>query len=182
MSFIATAAYISLAIAVIGTGTSAYGQYSQAQSQKKWSDYNADVQRQQAQEALHASEIEAKRKREQGQQLIARQHVLYAKAGLDLNGTPTEVMLGTASDIETDAQAILHKGEMGYEQGMESATFSQNEGEIAANAGTVQAGSTLLSGLGNAASSYATYKSKNMQPGENASSPTMTMGPTGPAG
>jgi len=161
MSFASAAMWIGTAITVISGGVSSYSQYSQGQSAEKWNDYNADVQRQKANAILQQSEKMARRKRIEGERLLARQHVLYAKAGLDLSGTPTEVMLGTAEDVESDAQAILYKGRMGYEQEMEGATLSRMHGDMAAQTGAMQAGGTLLSGLGKVAERY----SKNYQPG-----------------
>jgi hypothetical protein len=157
MSFAITAVVIT----VISTAVSMTAQYQQAQTQQKWSDYNAKVQQQQANEVLRQSEQEASRKRAEGERLIARQHVLYAKAGLDLSGTPEELMIGTAEEVEQDAQLIIHKGEMGYDQGMESSILSKGQGEMEANAGMAKAGETLLSGLGKAYGQY----SSNYQPG-----------------
>ena len=156
-----TLAWIAVGTTAVSAGMSAYGQYESGQSQQKWSRYNADVQREQAKAVLHQADVAANRKREEGQRLMAKQRVLYAKGGLDMSGTPTELMLGTARDIEIDAQAIMQKGEMGYSQNMESATISEGEGDVAASSGTMQAGATLLSGLGKAADLY----SANYKPG-----------------
>ena len=147
MSFMIT----SIVITVITTAATTTEQYMQGQSQKKWSEYNADVQREQAKAVLDQANKEAARKRAQGETLMARQRVLYAKSGLDLSGTPTEVMLGTADEVEQDAQTIIRKGQMGYWQDMQNSSMSETQGEQAAMSGALQAGGTLLSGMGKVA-------------------------------
>ena len=146
-------------VGLVGAGASAYGQYQQGQSTKKWNDYNASVQRENAKAVLDQSNQQAEQKRAQGEQTMARQRVLYAKAGLDLSGTPTDVILGTAGEVENDAQLIIQKGQVGYVQDNESAAMSEGQGSDAATSGMLQASGTLLSGLGKAGGqAYTAYK------------------------
>ena len=152
MSFVAVAVGIG-AVGLIGSGVSVAAQISSGQTQKEYQDYNAAVQRQSALESEHTAEVTAERKKVEGEQLIAKQHVLYAQAGVGTSGTPTEVMIGTAGDVAEDAQLIMQKGEFAYQQGMESANISEIEGESAERGSYGQAGGILLTGLSKTASS-----------------------------
>jgi hypothetical protein len=149
MSFIAVAAGAAI-IGLIGTGVSVAGSLAAGKTQKSFADYNAAVLRNKAAEEEHKASILAERKRAEGATLMARQRVLYAKSGVGLGGTPTDVIIGTAGDIEEDAQTILQKGKMASEQDLSSAELSEMEGEGAESASHYQAGGTLLTGLGSA--------------------------------
>ena len=157
MSFAA----VSAIIAGITSTVTAVSEYEAGQSTKKWDYYNAAVQEQQAAAVLKQSQKEAEKKRVEGQTLMSRQRVLYAMSGLDLSGTPTDVILGTAGEVENDAQLILQKGATGYSNDMSAAALSKGQGDQAALSGELQAGGTLMSGLGKAAGSA----SQNYQAG-----------------
>lgn len=164
MSFIASALYVAYGVAGIvadsvtaagvaeagtlaGSGLAAYGQYQSGQNTQKIDEYNSAVQVQNALEVQNKAKMDAENKRAEGDALMARQRVLYAKSGVAQEGTPTELIIGTAGNVEDDAQTILLKGKYGYEAEMESATISGTEGETAAQGGILQAGGTLFSGL-----------------------------------
>jgi|GEM_PF-6985630 hypothetical protein len=145
-----TAAGVAEGATVVGAGVSAYGQYQSGQNTQKVDEYNASVQRQNALEVSNKAKMAAENKEAEGDSLMARQRVLYAKSGVAQEGTPTELIIGTAGDVEDDAQTILQKGRFEYEAGMESAEISEAEGGSAAQGGTLSAGGTLFSGLSRA--------------------------------
>jgi hypothetical protein len=140
----------AMAAMAAGTAVTAYGQIQAGESQKKWSDYNAAVQRNVATNVAYQGSKEAESRRMAGQELIARQHVLYAKSGFKTaEGTPADLMLGTAAQIEDEANAILQKGEFGWERGMGEAGMTEASGKTAEQAGYWSGGSTLITGLAN---------------------------------
>jgi len=145
---LATMAMVAMGI---GTAASTIGQIQAGQSQAEWSAYNAEVSRQNALAAKQSAEYDATRTREEGAKLMARQRVLYAKSGVALEGTPTDVILGTAEDVEMDAMAILRKGLIQSQQYESQATLSEMSGAAAKTQGYYGAGSTLLTGIGNIA-------------------------------
>ncbi len=104
------------ALGVLGAGTAlqAYGQYRNMTAEAHMKKYQAQIQEN---NALLAN-MEGDLRREQGQvdvyryrlavnRLLSKQKVAYAASGLDVSqGTPVEVMAGTAQVGETEAQTI----------------------------------------------------------------------------
>lgn len=165
MSFLYVAAGVAVVTALVGTTVSVVGGIQAGDHAKKVGDYNAAVQRNNALEAQNAANQAAQRKRDEGRAIISRQRAMYAVAGVSPDGTPTEIEIGTAGDIEDDAFLIMQKGEFAYQQGMGEAGFSEAEGEDAQSASYLQAGGTLLSGLGKAAGSMSSAYSPKMTGG-----------------
>jgi hypothetical protein len=149
MSFINLAL---ITVTVAGAMTTAISQEQQGKQQEDIYNYNAAVQKNSALEAANKAKMTAEAKRDQGAALIARQRVLYAKSGVTQEGTPTELIIGTAGDVEDDAQTILQKGMYEYSRGMEESELSTMEGKYAAEAGQEGAVGTLLTGLARAGS------------------------------
>jgi hypothetical protein len=131
-------------------------------SQEEWNNYNAAVSRQNAIAAMQSAEYDAGMTREAGEKLKARQRVLYAKSGVSLEGSPTDVILGTAEDVEMDAMSIIRKGLIQGQQYESQANLSEMQGEAARTSSYYGAGSSLLTGIGDVASRYKppTYKGK----------------------
>lgn len=145
------AAAYAVGATALGTAISAAGQIQAGKSQSEWSNYNASVARQNAIAAQQSAEYDARRTREAGEKLKSRQRVLYAKSGVSLEGTPTDVMLGTAEDIEMDAMAIIRRGLIGSQQYQSQANLSEMQGSAAQTASYYGAGSSLLTGMGDIA-------------------------------
>lgn len=151
-----------LILSVVGTAASAVGQMQAGKSQEEWNKYNAEVSRQNAIAARQSAEYDAERTREAGEKLKARQRVLYAKSGVSLEGSPTDVILGTTEDIEMDAMAIIRRGLIAGQQYESQAALSEMQGSAARTSSYYGAGSSLLTGIGDVASRYKspTYKTK----------------------
>jgi hypothetical protein len=144
----------------VGAGVSAVGQIKAGESAEAWGNYNAAVARNNALAATQSAEYEATKKTEEGRQLMAKQRVAYAMSGVDTEGSPTDVILGTAGDVKMDAMAILRQGAIQAGQYESQAVLSTMQAESAMPAAYVGAGSTLLTGLGRAASyKIPTYQS-----------------------
>lgn len=142
---------IGMVASAVGAAVSAMGQMQAGQSQSEWYAYNAEVARQNAIAAKQSAEYDATRKREEGATLMAKQRTLYAKSGVSLEGSPTDVILGTAEDVEMDAMAIIRKGLITSQQYESQAALSEMSGSAAEKASYYGAGSTLLTGIGNVA-------------------------------
>ena len=146
--------------ALAGTAMSAVGQIQQGKEQQKWSEYNAAVAERDAKAAKAAAGHEASQKRKETERLLGRQRALYGKSGVTMEGSPLELMSETAAEGELDALMIERTGAVGAQRYGEEATLSRMKGASASRAGYWGAGTTLLTGAGQAASSYGSYKLK----------------------
>jgi len=124
--------WLILAMMIGGTVMTAYGQYQAAQTQKKWADYNATVSR-------YESQIREEKMKKQKLQILSSQRAAYAGAGVQLKGTPLEVMDQTARDIERDISLARYGSEIEAER-------YRIKGKEARRAGMWKAGTSLLTG------------------------------------
>ena len=152
---------IGLIFSVISTVVSAMSAMNAADAQKQALDYNADVMDAQAQSEREAAAFSETQQREQAAKLRARQRVAYASSGIDLSeGTPLEVLGQQAGEMEMDALTIRYNGEVKAKQSESQAAIYRMQGVQAQRAGFANAGSSLLTGLGSAATTVINSKYK----------------------
>jgi len=132
-----------------GTTATAYGQYQAGQSQKKLAEYNAAL-------AKREADIEADRFKREKVTLASRMRAGYGAAGVQMSGTPLEVMDQTAKDIESDIALTRWKGDV-------EAGLYRYKGRVAGRSGTWKAGTTLLTGGTKAGAAYFGTKGKTPQ-------------------
>jgi len=133
--------FTAMAIMMIaGVLISAYGQYESARQQEKWAEYNAALSK-------HEAEIETQRMEREKLKLLSRQRAAYSKAGVQLTGTPLEVMEETAKEVERDILLTRYSGAIGSKA-------YQARGAMARQRGMWEAGSTLLTGGARAGEIY----------------------------
>lgn len=125
---------IAMGAMIGGTALSAFSSIKGGAEQKKWYDYNAGVARENAD--FEATQLERK-----GEALKGQQRVMYAKAGVTNEGTPSSVMADTSLQLAKDVAAIRYKG-------AKLADIQEEMGQGAQEAGYWGAGSTILTGLG----------------------------------
>lgn len=162
-------AIVGLAVSLLGTAASAYSSYQQGKDAAAMASLNAKIaadnasleaQKLQTQKTLN--KVAEQRLRKEGEKLKSAQRVAYSKSGVDPgSGSPLLTIKETASDIEMDAQTLRLAGSM--EEANIVAQRSQYKidekmalmrGSQAKTAGTIGAGSSLLSGIGQ----FAAYK------------------------
>ena len=137
---------IAMGVGLMGTGLSAYGQYRSGQAQEAAYKYNAAA-------TEEKGKYEEARSREKLRHLLGTQRALYAKAGVDItSGSPLLTLMNTATEGEVEALNIRR----GYQT---ESKLQKYYGKQAAISGYYGAGSTFLSGLGQAGTEYARYKS-----------------------
>lgn len=124
------------ALAIVGSVVSAAGSISAGNAQKKAAQQNAALARMQAEE-------DARRSRRQSNALMGRQRAVVAASGTTMEGSPLLIVQDTAAEAETEIRHILRGGAA-------RASAYQQAGGAAAQAGLIDAGSTLLSGVGRA--------------------------------
>lgn len=139
MPFLAPAApWIIGGLGIAGLATQLVGQYKQGQaaeaqteSEQAWHEYNAKLAEREATEAQEAAAYEEKKLRKSGERFKARQRMLYAKAGVSLEGSPLEVMEETATELEMDALMIRRGGQLGYQRYSAEAGLERMAGKSA---------------------------------------------------
>ncbi|MBR0660213.1 hypothetical protein [Neoroseomonas oryzicola] len=181
---------IPVIVMVAATAASAYASYSQGQQQAQASRQNAQAARvnaavaqtqaefnarraeRQAAETRDQAQYDEARARERAAFLLSDQRARLGAAGVDLTGSPIEVLGFQAGQSELDALAIRRRGATAYgdlmeeaglqryrgglavTQGAAQASIDEQRASQAATAGTYRAGSTILSGLSGAWNSY----------------------------
>jgi uncharacterized protein YdbL (DUF1318 family) len=121
------------------------GAYSQGKAQKAAYEYNAAVARQEATAKRRAAEIDIERQEKYRKSYLAKQEALYAKAGVQLSGSPLEVIADTSSEFLYDQMITRYNAEIGARASISEAGYMSYMGETAYKEGLVKAGTTLLS-------------------------------------
>lgn len=147
-----TMAWVGAGIALLGAAVGGYSAYQSGQATKDVNEYNAEMQKRAADDALQRGAIEAADKRQQTRQLIARQHAAQAASGFDTSqGTALDIMTETAGMGELDALKILNNAQRQASGLKASADLETFKGDAAANAGKLNAAGSILTGASTAA-------------------------------
>lgn len=142
--------------AVASTAISAYSQYEQGRAQKSAYRANAKIAESEAVAAREKAILDEQQSRQRTKRLMGTQRSLYAKAGVDLSsGSPLLMLSATAAEGEEEAQVIRAGGDVEEYRARSQAGLNRYYGRMASAAGTIGAGTTLLSGLGQAGTMYA---------------------------
>ncbi len=150
---------VALGVSLLGTGLSAYGQYRSGQAQKSAYDYNAKVAEGEAGTARAVAAREEEVHRAKLQRMLGTQKALYGAAGVDIaSGSPLLTMMSTAEEGEREAEFIKYGGEVNATEKLNEARANRYYGKQASTAGKIGAGSTFLTGLGQAGLGYAGMK------------------------
>lgn len=147
-------AIVGIVATVVSTAVTAYGMYQQGQQQKAAGKYNAKVAENQATAAKQAAAVREEQHRERVRRLAGTQRAVSGASGIEEAGSPLLVMADTLEQAELDAQRIRYGGEVSATGFESQARLARFQGDQAARAGTIGAGSTLLSGAASAARVY----------------------------
>ena len=131
-----------LASAAAGAG----GQIFAADSERRASNYNADVMDQEAFAAKDKAKAEEDAHRESVKRILSTQRALFAKSGVDMSGSPLLVMEDTARQGELDALTIRYGGDVAAARARSQANLMRMQGADKMTAGYIGAGTTLLTG------------------------------------
>lgn len=141
---------IAMTAAAIGTGMQAYGTYQQGKAESEANKYNANMMRQQAQDAAERGEKDKQKAALQNKQLMGKQMAQLAANGIDLTSdSPLEIFQQTAEWGERDRQEISDntaREVWGYNS---QASLFDSAAKNAKRQGKIGAFSTLLNGSAN---------------------------------
>ena len=87
-------------------------------------DHNASILRQRANEYIKNASYNADMLRDREKRLLAKNATMALKSGVEIAGSPLEVLGQNAADIEHDAQLEKHKGKL---QAWEAQTEAANQ-------------------------------------------------------
>lgn len=132
--------------AVLAGAGAIYGGYKQKQAL----EYNAKLAEQSAEQAKVKAAYDEAAHRENVAKFISSQRAEYGKSGVEMSGSPLLVIKDTIAKSELDALAIRYGGEIEARQLRSKGAGLRAEGQTARTAGYLGAGSSLLTGAGNA--------------------------------
>lgn len=142
---------------VLSTGMQALGSLLQTRAQMQAAEFNAALARQRAEQEERAKEIDLYQLKRRKRRLLGKQRALYAKAGLDIEGTPLEVLADTEAQFELDKRLAEYNREIAKRQAETESSFYKFRRRQLATLGLADVGSTLLTG----ALEYPLYKKIN---------------------
>lgn len=160
----ATIAIAGVAIAAVSAGVGAYSAIQQGKAQEDAAKYSAAVDRNNAILASQKSQYEADRQRKRNLILRGKQQAAYAKSGVEITGSPEDVMFDSAIEGNLDILATRYAGEISTRDYEGRARLQDLRGSQAASSSYFNAGSSILSGAGQAASAYGNYLSSQKNP------------------
>ena len=152
---------IALVVSAAGAGLSYKASLDQAKATEKTAKYNAKVQENAAiQEDMEMREQIA-RNRSENKRLLASQRAGTAASGIELSGSPLEILGANAASLELKNQDMGRAASLRLMQGQAQAKATVWEGNMTAAGIRTQAAGTLLSDAGKIGmSAYGQYGPK----------------------
>lgn len=153
----AAASAVSGVIGALGAIQSANAQAAAAEYNAKIQERNSIIADQNRKQAVQTAEITAEDKRRDNRRILASMRAAYGTSGLEMAGSPLDVLEDTAVEQELDVQRIRYEGRARAREGAiqmlglrEDATLSRMEGKAAKTAGYIGAAGQLVGGIGTA--------------------------------
>jgi len=139
---------------VVGTAASVYGSYKEGQDAAEASRYNASIARESAGMTEQAGALDAQRQRKQVSRVISAQKAQAGASGIELTGSPLDVMIESATEGELDAQIIEYNTKVRARGFMSQASYDDQLATTQERAGLFKAGTTLLTSATQIGSQY----------------------------
>ncbi len=156
--------WIVVAVIAVGALASAGTAVYSGEQARKAQSYNADAMEEQARAERMKADYEASILKRNAEKMRARMRLNYLSSGVDISeGTAMMAMAEDAKQAEMDFQAIRYGGNAAAIRAKQEARMARYQGASAARAGYINAGSSLLTGAGQAAQTYASFHSKRIR-------------------
>jgi hypothetical protein len=123
----------------------------QAKAQAQAAEYNAEIEQQQAAQAMSAAAYEANLVNQKSNRMLATARADYGAAGLAVEGSPLLTMSESAAQAEMDQAAIMYKGKMGAYAHQAQSNLDTWQAGVYKRAGNWAMASALVKGIGSAA-------------------------------
>ena len=144
----ASLAVAALVVSAAGAGVSYYGSQQQAKATKQVAAYNAKVQENEAIQQDMEMREQISRTRRENKRLLASQRAGVAASGIELSGSPLEILGANAASLELKNQDMGRAASLRLMQGQAQAKATVWEGNMTAAGIRTQAAGTLLSDAG----------------------------------
>ena len=128
----------------LGTLAETFGYIQTGRQQAQAYQYNAAIQRQREELAKKKGELELERQRKRARSFRKSQEAAYLAAGVKLTGSPLEVILDSATELELDAQIGQFNAKLEALGYATEADLSLYRAQQAKYSGYIKAGETLL--------------------------------------
>lgn len=153
----AAASAVSGVIGALGAIQSANAQAAAAEYNAKIQERDAIIAEQNRKQNVETAELAATDKRRDNRRVLAAMRAAYGTSGLEMAGSPLDVLEDTALEQELDTERIRYEGRLRSREGAiqmlglhEGATLSRMEGKAAKTAGYIGAAGQLVGGIGTA--------------------------------
>lgn len=139
---------IALVVSAAGSYISYEGAQDQAKATKQTAAYNAKVQENEAIQQDMEMREQISRTRRENKRLLASQRAGVAASGIELSGSPLEVLGANAANLELRAQDMARQATLGVMRGKAQAKATIWEGNQTAAGIKTAAYGTALSDAG----------------------------------
>jgi len=158
-AFTAGVAVTSIATTVVGAGVTAYGQAQQGKAANAIAQRNAKIQNNNALIASQNAEFNARLKERDDKRRRASMRTKLSASGVQVfDGTNLIALAEQEFTDDLNAQLIRRGGAIDSANLRQQAGITSAKGQVAQSAGNVGAGASLLTGFGEAGTTYATQK------------------------
>lgn len=131
-----------------GTAMSAYGSIAAGNAQKSQADAQAQLDTRQAVMTGQQGEYQAARKQDEINKNTGAQIAAVSGSGVDISGSPTDVISSSVSEGALDTSAIRYGAKINSDNLMYQAVTSRQAGQAAQQAGVIGAVSSVIGGIG----------------------------------
>ncbi len=138
---------ISALGSVVGAIAQSGQQQAAAEAQSNAAYYNAAVAQNNANAAMQAAYADKEQQDRKNRARIEMVRSKYLASGVELEGTPGDVLLEETVQGALESDKIVHRGKVQYTNYMNEATMHRYQGDSARAAGESQAQGTLLGGI-----------------------------------
>lgn len=148
------APYAAVAIAAVGTGVAIYSAVKQGEAAKAAGEENAKAAEDNAKQAKKQYLQEESAFRLQSRKQLGDMRASYAASGVELEGSPMDVLQESAERMEVDALKIREQGNYAETAYLRDAEISRSRGDRGQESGYLSAAGALAGGAGK----YLSYK------------------------
>lgn len=161
---VVTSTALTLGALAVSAGTAAYGQYSAGKAEEAMNNRNAEQADELAKQKNWEALENSRRQRANNDRILSSARARLAALGSPLStGAPLEILGDVAGKLELEVLDAYRSAETEMSAIRNGSQMQRWAGTQAANAGTMQAAGTLLSGLTQLGSSgYQAYRSGSL--------------------
>lgn len=137
---------IGIALAGAGIATSAVGQVKAGNAAKAQGDANAAISETNAQRSIEDAAIAESQQRTADARVLAQGAAVVGSSGVEITGSPLEVLAESARQAELNALIIRRGGQLDAQTERAGGAIQKAAGRSAQTASRFGAGSTILTG------------------------------------